>query len=282
MDLALWYNRNMNLLFSINDGYVDQFKVTLYSIFQNSQFETLHVYILQKPQLQRHDEIEAFCQVLGASYHPIVIDEMAFEDAPTTDRYPETIYYRLLAHDYLPTDLGKILYLDADILCINDLSELYNTDLGKKLYAAASHTEDSRLTDTVNRLRLGDYPSEAYFNSGVLLMNLTKIRQVVKRQDIMDYIQKKGDLLFLPDQDVLTALYGHHVLLIPDLIYNFDTRYQFIYAVKSGGEQDLDWVLEHTVILHFCGRDKPWKSNYRSVFAGLYKHYQQLTRKVSS
>lgn len=271
----------MNLLFSINDGYVEQFKVTLYSIFQNSRYDQLAVYVLQQPQLQRHDEVEAFCQALGATYYPIIIDEQAFADAPTTDRYPETIYYRLLAHDYLPTDLDKILYLDADILCINDLSELYNINLGDKLYAAASHTENSRLTDTVNRLRLGDYSSEFYFNSGVLLMNLSRIRQVVQRQDIMAYIEKKGDLLFLPDQDVLTALYGHHVLRVPDVTYNFDTRYQLIYSAKSGGEQDLDWVMAHTVILHFCGRDKPLKSSYRGVFSGLYKHYQQLAKKVA-
>lgn len=48
-------------------------------------------------------------------YTPVVVGEEAFEDAPTTDRYPETIYYRLLAHEYLPKELDKILYVDADI-----------------------------------------------------------------------------------------------------------------------------------------------------------------------
>ena len=38
----------MNLLFSIDDAYVDQWKVTLFSIVHNSNFQELSVYILQK------------------------------------------------------------------------------------------------------------------------------------------------------------------------------------------------------------------------------------------
>ena len=38
-----------------------------------------------------------------------------FKQAPVSDRYPESIYYRLLAQNYLPKDLDKVLYLDADI-----------------------------------------------------------------------------------------------------------------------------------------------------------------------
>ena len=269
----------INLLYSIDDGYVDQFKTTLYSIVKNASRKDFRVYILQKPLLKRHEEIVQFCQKLGISYKPVVIEEKAFDMAPTTDRYPETIYYRLLAHEYLPEELDKILYMDADILCINDLVPLYEMNLGDKLYAAASHTEDSDITDAINRLRLGNYESKSYFNSGVLLMNLTAIRRVVKREDIMAYISEKSNRLFLPDQDVLTALYGHEIELIPDEIYNYDTRYFLLYAAKSRAEHGLDWVMAHTVFLHFCGRDKPWKKAYLGKFGSLYKHYWHLTQK---
>ncbi len=89
-------------------------------------------------------EIEEFCEALGIIYEPVVIGEKAFEDAPSTDRYPETIYYRLLAHEYLPKDLDRILYLDADILCLNDICPLYEMELGASLYAAASHGSDDQ------------------------------------------------------------------------------------------------------------------------------------------
>ena len=137
--------KKMNLLFAIDDGYVQQFMVTLYSIHQNSSNKQFSVYVLQNTELAQNEAIETFCHKLGLDYHPVVIGEKSFEDAPTTNRYPETIYYRLLAHEYLPQDLDKILYVDADILCLNDMVALYEMDLEDKLYAAASHTSDGNI-----------------------------------------------------------------------------------------------------------------------------------------
>lgn len=107
-----------------------------------------------------------------------------------TDRYPETIYYRLLAHKYLPNDIKRILYLDADVLCINDLSRLYELDFEGNLYAAASHSGLTNVKNVINNVRLGAESGESYFNSGVLLMNLEGIRRVVDPQRIVEYVEK--------------------------------------------------------------------------------------------
>lgn len=272
----------INLLFSIDDGYVSQFMVTLYSIYQNSSNHNLAVYVLQKQLLKKNDDISEFCQKLGVRYTPVVIGEEAFEDAPTTNRYPETIYYRLLAHEYLPKELNKILYVDADILCLNDVVPLYKLNLGDKLYVAASHTSDGNISELVNKLRLRNFEAEGYFNSGVLLMNLDAIRQSVHRQDILDYIEQNNHLLLLPDQDILNALCGHQTLQIPDQIYNYDARYNVLYYSRSSGKWNLNWVIEHTVFLHFCGRDKPWKKDYHGRYSALYKHYQHRALRLKN
>ena len=96
----------MNLLFSIDDTYVDQWKVTLFSIVHNSNVQAFSVYVLQIEALARNDEIFDFCKRLGVTYYPVIIGKDEFQDAPTSKRYPETIYYRLLAHEYLPQDLN--------------------------------------------------------------------------------------------------------------------------------------------------------------------------------
>ena len=153
----------MNLLFAVNDGFVDQMLTAVYSILENTQ-DQLDFYVLQKKKLQKTKEIEKFED---------------FSDFPVTDRYPETIYYRLLAHKYLPNDIKRILYLDADVLCINDLSRLYELDFEGNLYAAASHSGLTNVKNVINNVRLGAESGESYFNSGVLLMNLEGIRRVV-------------------------------------------------------------------------------------------------------
>ena len=62
-----------------------------------------------------------------------------------------------------------------------------------------------------------------------------------------------------------------------DVIWNYDARDYQGYLLASGGQYDNDWVVRHTVVLHFCGRSKPWKKNYPYRFGLLYKHYEKLT-----
>ena len=56
------------------------------------------------------------------------------------------MYYRLLAPRLLPASLHRVLYLDPDILVINPLTPLWETDLKGNLFGAASHTTVSDLS----------------------------------------------------------------------------------------------------------------------------------------
>ncbi|MFC3932271.1 glycosyltransferase family 8 protein [Streptococcus dentapri] len=271
---------SLNLLFSIDDNYLEQLEVTLFSIWHNSDYQQLNVYVFQKKSLEKAEDLARFCQRLGASYYPIIVDETIFSDAPATKRYPDAIYFRLLAQEFLPHSLDRILYLDADILCLNDVSLLYSLDLTGKLYAAASHVRDGSIVELFNKFRLNNHEIEGYFNTGVLLINLEEARQVIERSDILQFIKNNKGRLLLPDQDILNGLYGELVLPIPDEIYNYDARYPKIYFSRSHGEWDMDWLVRNTVFVHFCGTDKPWKKSLRSLETTiLYKHYQSLTQR---
>lgn len=266
----------MNLLFSIDNHFVRQLETVLLSIHFNTPVKGIHVYVLQKGRLEKESELQAFCKRLHMTYHPVLVRDELFVDAPVTDRYPTTIYYRLLAHELLPISIHKILYLDADILCINDLQALYNMDLGKNLYASAIHTGLTNTTEVINKIRLQNFDADGYYNSGVLLMNLDQIRQRVHAADIFGYIREH--VLLLPDQDVLNALYGKYIKSVPDQLFNYDTRNSRIYETISFGKWNLNWVISHTVILHYCGRQKPWLTDVNSGrFTALYKHYYRMT-----
>lgn len=269
----------MNLLFSINDKFVDQLATVLLSIKLNSKPCDIDIYVIQEEKLERTDELVAICERLNIIYHPIIVNKDLFANAPTTDRYPTIIYYRLLAHEMLPTDLHKVLYLDADILVINDITTLYNLDIKDYLYASAIHTSITNTTEVINKMRLQNFDAKGYYNSGVMLMNLDLVRQKVKDQDIFDYI--RTHTLLLPDQDVLNALYGKDIKEIPDQIYNFDVRKYRIYEAISSGEWTIDWVIKNTAILHYCGRDKPWyPTTNKGRLTPLYKNYFRLTQKM--
>lgn len=272
----------MNLLFSIDDNFVTQLQTTLLSIYANTKNTEYNIYVLQKEELKETATIIQFCNQLNMTYIPLIVDDELFQEAPVSKRYPEAIYYRLLAFHYLPESMEKILYLDADILCINDLTPLYELALADYLYAAASHSKLTNVTDVINKVRLKTYESEGYFNSGVLLMNLQQIRAVVRAEAIYQFIEDNKLNLLLPDQDILNGLYGERIMAVPDQIYNYDVRKNATYELISKGEWDLDWIIQNAVFLHFCGKDKPWEANYRERYSSIYKHYEHKAKLLTN
>lgn len=264
----------INLLFAVDDKFVDRMLLTLYSLRQNTATTgPIDVYVIQDQPFTQATQIQQTLVTLNMTYHPVIVTRDLFTDAPLSDRYPKSIYYRLLASDLLPATLDKILYLDADILAINDFQPLYQLDLGDNLYAAAMHTDVLNLTGTLNQYRLATNTPH-YFNSGVLLINLTRARQIVDPQQIFAVIQDHHNELILPDQDVLNKLYADDTQAVSDVIYNYDVRKNLTYQASSQGKWDLNWVIEHTVFLHFCGTKKPWLPGATDRFSFLYKHYQ--------
>lgn len=267
----------MNLLFTLDENYAEPLMTTLGSIFAVNTGTSFSVYILHAGLSQQTlERISRQCARHGSAAIPILISEDRFADAPVPGHYTAAMYYRLLAYTLLPQSVDKILYLDPDILVINRLDALYETDVSGYLYAAASHTDPTGIIDVVNQLRLAQHGSVGYFNTGVLLMNLEAQRAYIREDELMAFVQAHRSELILPDQDVLNAMYGDKVVKLDDSLYNYDARWYEVYRVVSGGEKELNWVMRNTVILHFCGKNKPWHKSFTGRFAALYKHYMRL------
>lgn len=270
----------MNLLFSVDDSYTEQIKTTLYSVYFNTPVDYFDIYVLQKEKLKRSDELRSLMEKMNMTYHPIIVRENIFEDAPCTKRFPEMVYYRLLAHELLPKDLDKVLYLDADILCINDLRSLYQLDLAEgSIFGAANHAKILGLNAKFNNFRIQS-ENNIYFNSGVLLINLSLMRQYVNKDDILKYIQANHRKIVMPDQDLLNALYGDYICEIPNKYYNVDTRWTKLEELFSKGELDENWYLKHATLLHYCGSRKPWQENATNKWDVLYKNYRHHMKRL--
>ena len=266
----------ISLLVSLDQAYLPQLQVLLTSLYLNNPGERFDLYLLHS-EIPAHALAPVTQQCLRLQYHlyPILMEEQLFADAPTTKQYPREMYYRLLAGTVLPRQLNRILYLDPDILVINPLRPLWELDLATHLFAAAAHTGKTELANSVNRIRLGT--NHDYYNSGVLLMNLEECRRSISAEQIFRYVAEHEKEMLLPDQDILNALYGKRILPLDDALWNYDARNYNTYRLASAGQHELNWVLQHTAILHFCGRAKPWKPGYFYRFGVLYLHYAQVT-----
>lgn len=198
----------MNILLTLDENYLLPCKVMLDSLFASNPAETdVTVYLLHSAiPAEKLEELASFCAALGAALRPIAVDAALFESAPTSKRYPKEMYYRLLSPLILPREVERVLYLDPDMLIINPLRPLWEMDLYGKTFAAASHTGLTEMANGINQMRLDT--EHEYFNSGVMLIDLTAARKLVTAEDVFACVSEHEKELILPDQDVFNILYG--------------------------------------------------------------------------
>lgn len=262
----------MNILFSINRSFIPFLTSCLKSIVKNGGAEHYSVYIFHT-DLSMDDQKKItgpFVQTVR--FHFISVDKRLFDGFPTFKRYPLQIYYRLAAPLLLPKDMDRILYLGVDTVVINSLISLYHSSFDGAYFMACTHAK--QFLTKVNQLRLGLDSGTPYVNSGVMLLNLSALRKTVSMDDIRRFAREKREFLLLPDQDILTALYGKRVKLLDSMIYNLNDRVLNLYNANPANEKiDLDWIRKNSVVIHYFGRNKPWKENYRGILNIFYLEY---------
>ena len=100
-----------------------------------------------------------------------------------------------------------------------------------------------------------------YINSGVMLMNLQALRAEQDTQAVFDYMDAHKGRLMLPDQDIISALYGQRILPLDPIRYNM-TEKLFALHRHNGDGMTLEDVRQQSAVIHYCGRNKPWKPGY--------------------
>lgn len=209
------------------------------------------------------------------TFHIIRIPKNAFSNAPISSRYPYEMYYRIFASKFLPSNLNRILYLDPDIIVKGNISDLYNMDFKDNYFIGASNVKF--LLRRINQIKNGASRNSEYVNTGVLLINLDLLRKNQNEQEVYDFIEAKKYVLTLPDQDIISALYGEKILLIDKLIYNLSDRtirFHNLSPANFDQKINLQWVEKNTKIIHYFGRNKPWHKNYRGILKIYYDKYK--------
>ncbi len=253
----------MNILVTINAQYCKQLNILLNSIQKSNIDEKFNIYILNRNLNKKQiEEIKKRLNLEKFHINDIKINEAEISNLPVYEqRYPLEIYFRIFAAKYLPNDIDRVLYLDADTLVINKLDELYHMDFEGNYFIAATHIR--RILHKFNEIRLGIEKDEPYINTGVLLMNLKELRKIKIEKEVKDFIQKNKKRLILPDQDLISIMYGNKIKLVDDLKYNLGDRNLNHYNLENPKVKiGMKWICKNTVIIHYFGRNKPWNNGY--------------------
>lgn len=269
-----------HFLVTLDRNYLKVLSVMLYSLSQSDPEGVYTVYVVNNT-LTEEDFASLSALLPRTELVNVQVPEDLLQNAPVSDRYPTEMYYRLFAARYLPQQLERILYLDPDLVVLHSLRSLYQIDFDGKLFAAASHIE-SRTFRELNRRRLHLSEHAKYLNSGVMMMNLALLRKE-SPQTIINYIQSHKATLLLPDQDVLNALYADRTVPLDPLVYNLGEKYLRLknLHLPPAEKLTLDWVRSNTAIVHYYGRNKPWKEHYRGSLGIFYHEWEQQLQQLT-
>ena len=143
-----------------------------------------------------------------------LLDPAVFADCSKRMKY-YTIgaLFRIMLPEVLPK-LPKIIYLDADILVNRDIRELWDMDIDDGYFMAAPDEDVVKGVVVPVPVRKKEVDAKRYFNSGVIYMNLDRIRKKGNmRRAVLDYLDRTPES-DLPDQDALNVIYGKGTRLL--------------------------------------------------------------------
>jgi len=164
--------------------------------------------------------------------------------------------YKMILPNILP-EINKVIYLDSDMLVLDSLSDLYATDIGD-VYVGAVVDLVAEVSQKHHE-RLG---VDHYFNSGMLMLNLEKLRQDNLVEKLINR-RKEDTSNYFMDQDVFNWIMREKVRLLSPRYNRMLTTYRYMSEEEEAkynnmSVSQLREMKETAVIWHYTNKDKPW------------------------
>ena len=154
------------------------------------------------------------------------------------------------------SNLDKILYLDGDMIIKKDLTELYDIDLGNNYAAVVKDFAGQSIEKHNIKINHKDY-----FNSGMMLLNLKKMREDNMSDKLLE-IKKNETFGHFMDQDTLNVGFEERIiylsptynLMLANLKYDVNDIVNFYDITK----EEFENIKLNPTIIHLTNKLKPW------------------------
>ena len=243
--------KTIPIFFTIDAGYAPYLSVAIASLIDNASPDyNYHIHVVYESITE---EAMQKLKTLETENAKIIFTEMkeGLEDITNrkenllrTDFFTLTIYFRIFIPTMFP-EYDKAIYIDSDTCIPGDISRLYNIDLGDNLFGGCNDIscEDNPILCEYFANNAGANIKE-YINSGVLLMNMQKLREVAFAKHFLYLLNKYHFDTVCPDQDYINAMAYGKILHLPN---EWD-------AMPTNGKK----VFAHPQIVHYNLFFKPW------------------------
>lgn len=239
------------IFFSIDDGYAPFLSVALNSAIKNSDKCRNYKAIILYEELS--EEHKSKLSSLATPNFKIKFIPMLKGLESITDRksnhirceyFTLTIYFRLFIAAMFP-QYDKGIYIDSDIVLLDDIAKLYDIDIGDNFIGACyDHSiEDIEPFCKYIREAVG-VDDKKYINSGVLLMNLKKLREENFHEHFLALLNEYHFDSVAPDQDYINAICHGKIHYLSDI---WDTMPNASRPINSDAK-----------LVHYNLFSKPW------------------------
>ena len=246
----------LRIIYASDDNYVGLTAISAVSLLKHNPGAHIHLLgcnlkpeavDLVRSRVERHSGVFTYLDASSA------INKLKTTGATSYVSY--AVYARIFIPDLLPTETGKVLYLDCDTLVARSLDELFTIDLHGHPLALAS--------DVIHPLykKVISLPQDRpYYNTGVLLMDLAAWRRAKCSERLSAELLRPHGKNPLGDQDII-------VRVLNDEIVPLDRRWNFL------SQYILQCRTDKPAIYHFSGNTlgRPWFTSSKHPLRESYR-----------
>ena len=190
---------------------------------------------------------------------------------PLWGHVSDATYDRLLLINYLPEDSVNVLWLDCDLLILDDVTSLFDRALnGETLQAVRDPFIRSMGSPFGVRhwQELGLARHSPYFNAGVMLIDMSRWRATGVEDRALQHLRRFGKQVFFREQEALNAVIGENWKPLEDR-WNYSANPFHAKQQSLGGDPP--------AVIHFAGRIKPWNLPDLGAVQDMYFRYLDKT-----
>ena len=250
----------MNLIFTINDEYVNRILPLIQSIKVHTKDEVKIYLIYNAVSAENVKMLTNYVSKISdgrMKFIPVEFYSEAVDQLPVHgNSWSIEVYFRLFAPYLISED--KALYIDGDVIVHGDITELYDQNIDEYYMAAIPND----VTKEHNQ-RLGLPEDNLYANGGVLLLNLANIRNDFSEQEVVDILKTNSSVFKFQDQDFINVAFYQKIKYVSNK-FNYMIS---VAEINPAYERQNDIRICHYVM------EKPWNIKFPYRTDGLYFKY---------
>ena len=272
----------INIAYSCNDSYIPQTGISMISLFENNKnIEKIHVYFIEKDVAQESiTKLKKIALSYERNFSTIHFSDLCRKlKVSFTGRHIETIYSKLFFSG-IDDDIDLILYIDSDTIITGSLEELFELNIEDYLLGEVQTFSAS------SRIALGMLKDDLFFNDGVALLNLKKMRELNIEDKFISFIQAHNGNPPVLSEGTINAVCKNQIYslhpkynLMSGLLFFSQKTMDKIYGRPYYSQPIISEAIKNPVIIHYLSAfyNRPWCKKCTHPYKDKYLFYSSIS-----